>query len=313
VGGEATFSGTTYQAKVIAFVYSHVLAQMRLGWLGAADDTPLAVSGESGGPGDDIRIELGERHPPIEAQAKHGLSGGARLREIFDRIRDTPPGTSGTPIVVVTVNRGSSRRVWVEAASDLDRLRSGRSDGLRTETTSLVEAYGADLITRVRVVPVDVDHPHEPDAKSAFRLLEDVLEDQGQAGAAWHVLVTDAGELCARRLRRTRKDLVELLVGNGIKVKPPKKDERWHRQLDFSRDLIRRRHAAAALSLLSQLELDLDSAQVGPLVKYRLAQQRAAALLQLDRYDAALHAARRALDIDANGVLALELTRFDGH
>ena len=58
MGGDATFSGTTYQARVIAYAYVHVLAQMRLGWLGAVDDTPLAVSGEVKGPGDDMRISL---------------------------------------------------------------------------------------------------------------------------------------------------------------------------------------------------------------------------------------------------------------
>src|SRR6185503_13631971 len=108
--------------------------------------------------------------------------------------------------------------------------------------------------------PVDVDHAHDPEVKTAFGLLNDVLEDSSQASAAWHVLVSDAGDICAKRLRRTRKDLVDLLSGNGIKVRPPRKDERWHRQLDFSRDLLRKRHAASALIVLSQLDADIGQA-----------------------------------------------------
>src|SRR5258707_2746265 len=87
MGGNATFSGTTYQARLIAYVYVHILAQSPLGWLGAAaDDTPLAVSGEVKGPGDDARIEFGESQSAIEVQVKHGLSGGSKLDEVIERV-----------------------------------------------------------------------------------------------------------------------------------------------------------------------------------------------------------------------------------
>lgn len=78
MGGEATYSGTTYQAKLIAHVYAHMLAQSRLHWLDSVDDTPLGVSGETGGPGDDVRVEFANSGA-FEVQAKHGLSGGRRL------------------------------------------------------------------------------------------------------------------------------------------------------------------------------------------------------------------------------------------
>ncbi len=56
MGGNATVSGTNYQAGVIAYVFVHVLAEARLRWL-KTDDTPSAVSGEVKGPGDDARVE----------------------------------------------------------------------------------------------------------------------------------------------------------------------------------------------------------------------------------------------------------------
>jgi len=74
MGGSATFSGTSHQAGVIAFVYAHMLAEARLDWLRPSDDTPLAVEAETGGAGDDLRIEFG-RAQSVEVQAKHGLKG----------------------------------------------------------------------------------------------------------------------------------------------------------------------------------------------------------------------------------------------
>lgn len=43
IGGDAIFSGGSYQASVIAYVFVHILAQRQLGWLGTVDDTPSAV------------------------------------------------------------------------------------------------------------------------------------------------------------------------------------------------------------------------------------------------------------------------------
>ena len=74
MGGTATFSGVNFQAKVIAYIYVHILTQQPLGWFGNLDDKPIAVSGETSGPGDDARIGFGSRYESVEIQAKHGLS-----------------------------------------------------------------------------------------------------------------------------------------------------------------------------------------------------------------------------------------------
>jgi hypothetical protein len=63
LSGDATFSGTNYQASAIAYVLVHVLTQSKLRRL-SADDTPATVSGEVRGPGDDARIEIGDRDLP---------------------------------------------------------------------------------------------------------------------------------------------------------------------------------------------------------------------------------------------------------
>ncbi len=112
MGGDATFSGTSYQAKLIALVYVHVLTQSRLGWLDPIDDTPVGVSGESGGPGDDIRIEL-SRHPAFEVQAKHGLNAGASLIEFFSKVQQRT-GSSGEERVVLEIGYGHLRHNGTE-------------------------------------------------------------------------------------------------------------------------------------------------------------------------------------------------------
>ena len=61
MAGDATVSGTTYQAGVVAFVYVHMLLEQRLGWFELFDDEPVAVEGEVNGPGDDVRVDFHSR------------------------------------------------------------------------------------------------------------------------------------------------------------------------------------------------------------------------------------------------------------
>lgn len=317
MGGSATFSGTTYQGRVIALVYVHILAQMRLGWFTPADDTPVAISGETDGPGDDALIDFDSKLAAAEIQAKHGLSGGSELENVLDRIRTKSP--SGEVAVVIVVDRvRSSRWLYTDLPHDLSRLRSGRTDGLKASTNRFLRDHcGGDVsdLRSVYVVPIDVDLASEPEAKHALQLLQTViLADATQTAAAWATLTADASDLCARRERRTRNRLVDLLEGAGIKVRPPARDDAWHRKLDFTKELLRRRQPKLALELLTQIEGDLAAhkgpARVEPFVRYRIAQQRAAALVHLGRATEALASACRALEIDPTGVHALTVASF---
>ena len=312
MGGDATFTGTTYQARVIAFLYVHVLARMRLGWFAPADDTPLAVSGETDGPGDDARLEFGSKLPPAEVQAKHGLTGGAELDKVVDRLRRKTPEDSIVPVVLTVDRHRTSRWILSHLPTDLGRLRSGRSDALRPETErirdELVESGASESVLHaLYVAPVDVDSAQDPEAKHAFSLLQtSILDDPDQAAAAWAVLVDDAAEICARRERRTRKDLVGLLQGANIAVRPPAKDDPWHRDLDFTKQLMAKRLFEPALAQLKDVEQRLNQGKdVGPHVRYRFFAQRAIALVNLSRGGEALSDARRALEYEPAGLEAL--------
>jgi hypothetical protein len=158
VSGDATFAGTTYQGRAVAFVYVHILAQMPLGWLPNVDDTPNAVSGETRSVGDDIQIEIAGDRSPVEVQAKHGLNAAGDLDELVAQLRDDSldeakaaagggstaraAGDQSTSSVkktlpfsnlrfVLVVDRGSTRALYTHFAEDLTRLRTGRDDGHR--------------------------------------------------------------------------------------------------------------------------------------------------------------------------------------
>jgi hypothetical protein len=129
VGGDATFSGTNYQASVIAYVFVHVLTESKLRWLSIADDTPVGVSGEVRGPGDDARIEFRPGVSPVEVQAKHGLKP-QKCVEAFRAIADASAAGNTTSVLLV-VDSTSSASIRYDLKRDLDRLRSGRSDELK--------------------------------------------------------------------------------------------------------------------------------------------------------------------------------------
>src|ERR1035437_5540044 len=116
MGGPAAVEGTTYQEGVTAYIFVHALAMRRLGWIEGADDTPIAVSGETGGPGDDVRVESADL--TFELQAKAGLTGEAALttaiREITARMTLVPEQ------VILAVDRRSSTWIYIDFASDLD-------------------------------------------------------------------------------------------------------------------------------------------------------------------------------------------------
>jgi tetratricopeptide (TPR) repeat protein len=306
MSGAATFSGTTHQAGVLAVVYAHILKQAPLYWFEHFLDTPIAVSGETDGPGDDARLEYGLRHPAVELQAKHGLTAGAKLAEAVADMRARTRGDADTKIILA-VDGTSSRTVRVDVARDLERYRGGREDGLRADVRGLITSLGDDakLLCRLYVKTVGVDAAGDAERKFAMHLLEEALVDPAQAPAAWDVLANDAAQLCAKRLRRTRQDIVDLLAARGIALRPPEKDEAVVQQLALSRRLLAEDRGSVAFSLIGMIEADARGKDVSPSVWYRIHQHRAAALLLLHRGAEALASAQRALDIDAKGIHAL--------
>lgn len=310
MGGIATFSGTSYQQRVIAYVAVHVLSQRRLLWFDTEDDTPESISGETGGPGDDCAVVLRGSSRVVEIQAKHGLTAGTELRgavsTIFKKLRQSETSVR----VVIAVDQTCSDKVLAVAA-DLDRLRSGRTDRLKAETNTLLALAGdaKDLLSRISIIRVDVERDDSPHTGVAVARLEAALEDPDKVVAAWRLLVDDAGTLCSRGWARLSRDLVGRLESSGIRVKPAAAEE--HRSLDLCRDLLRAFYVAAAKERLAAVEAGLSpSARRDPELQYRLLVLKANCEMRTGALDAATALGRRALDLKPNGIEALRVTGF---
>lgn len=301
MGGPATVEGATYQEGVIAYVFVHALAMRRLAWIEGADDTPIAVSGETGGPGDDVRVESAAL--TFELQAKAGLTGEAALttavREIVARMTGAPEA------VILAVDRRSSTWIYNGFASDLDRIRDERTDFL-ARARPLYEEVGYAL-KPIRVKALDVLPPDQAQADLAVDMLARLLGSDARAAAAWSHLLAIAADVSRRRRRKNRAALVDALRLLDIEVPPIGPDGQRLNELEFIKQLLERRHAAAALAALSDLERRLPPGGVGSEVRYWLWKHRATALIQLERFADAKASVARALDIKPAGVEALSV------
>ena len=307
MSGDGNINGISYQVRVIASVYVRMLAQSRLGWFSPANDVPTAVWGETGGPGDDARIEFaGGGHRISEVQAKHGLTAAAELDEVLDRIAQFP---NGMPVALV-LDESSTSRLYREFASDLTRIRSGNREKLHADARRLLGSPGRDeVLTRLFVVRTDLDDAHDAGLEATLYLLSSLLADESQTQAAWAFILADAMDLCAKSKRRDYESIVVDVLGvNGIGLRPPRKDEQYLRQIDFIEGLLDSRQAEFGLVALRQLAPEIDSAiDLDPCIHYEAATLKAAALLYLGRPDEALAAAANALDFDPQGSRALSL------
>ena len=307
MGGNATFSGTTYQAGVIAFVSVHIVTETKLRWLPVADDTPVAVSGEVKGPGDDARIEFAVGQAPIEVQAKHGLKGQKAIEEFFRTVFSSGSMANHVPEVVLTVDSSSSVVIRMDLKRGLERLRSGREDSLAAPLAKTLASIGEGIrpvLLRTRVETVDVD-PGGREERKALDLLAENLADSADATAAWSLLLSDAGRICASRLRRSRQELIDILLAAGIRMLPSQRTRKWHDDLRHSKQLLENDEPATALILLRQIEADLKSGSPDGRILYRLNQHKAAAYLQLGKFSEAVGHALKALDHDPIGEHAL--------
>lgn len=304
MSGKGTFAGTIYQARVTAYVYVHMLADRALFWVSESKDVPSAVSAETGGPGDDLRVETGPRSRAFEVQAKHGLRGYDKLKEAVSAMRAAAPDEP----IVLAVDESSARAVTSDLRLDFRRLAEGRDDDLKDWTKRLLDdGLATSLLSRVVVVPLSVDVPADADAKHALHLLaSDVLVDEASVAAVWDTLVADASDLASRRGRRTRDDLVALLKAKGVDLKPPRPDREATLVLDLIQKKLDAQDANHALVSLAQLEassVSTDSAAV----RQRIHRLRALACMLADHPAESVEQALLALEFDDTDAEALAI------
>ncbi|PZO87006.1 MAG: hypothetical protein DI623_15535 [Sphingomonas sanxanigenens] len=200
----------------------HLIDGSKIGWLDElADDTPTAIWAESGGPGDDVRLEL--QTATAELQAKRGLSANATL---WEAMLDIARGLNGGRIDfgVLAVSPDSSRTVRHFLEQNLRHVGSGRTDRLhevgRKWIAQLDEA-GLDPVAisrAIRIQTVAATDGNVDAIRAAKSILTRLCGSAQMADLAWQTLVEGAHALIARKGRWDLLAVVRLLSAANVSL-----------------------------------------------------------------------------------------------
>ena len=214
VSGKGPGGGMDFQSRLAAVVAAHILARRALSWSQLSTrDVPTAVSVETGGSGDDLRVELAGTTTVYECQAKRGLSADSRLDDAITLLCGPP--ASPEEVGLLLVDRRSARTITEVLHDGLDAWRQRVNFELKGSVKRVIELLrekGVEQIAeRLHVRTLDVEQDASPGAQNAILLLERILDDPDQASAAWSVLVSEGLRLCREGGRRDFDSLVARL------------------------------------------------------------------------------------------------------
>ncbi len=222
-GGTGNAGGTEVHAAAMVVAAVSMLRGTRLLWLeGVANDIPVAITAETGGPGDDIGLVLigGET---VEIQSKKGLRRGSDLWESLDALV-IGVATAAIQFGVLAVTPDSSVTIWTDLAGDVIKIGDGAEDSL-TEIgvawRDRLEAAGRDpeLCARIRIQALDLLQSRGADRRLAIDGLRVLCADPSQAEAAYTFMYRDAIATMRLRGRWTIPTLVALLRAHGIALR----------------------------------------------------------------------------------------------
>jgi hypothetical protein len=227
-GGSRAAGGLGFQADATAFLLSHLLTGQRLGGLCTLiDDAPRAIHAETGGPGDDIRIELTDGRI-VEAQVKRGLRKGP---ELWKALLALSQGVAKRSIDfgLLLVCPQASRTIIRELGRDLERLGDGVADSLSPiakEWRAKLEAagYPDEVCAKIRIVALAISEGQGEDRRVAMAHLQNILVDPGDALRAWEALTNDGDRLIEYRGRRTLETALRALTSRKIALQAPTQD-----------------------------------------------------------------------------------------
>lgn len=216
MSGSGGGGGYDYQADTFALIASYGLAQQPLDWFDEFTDIPVAISVETNGPGDDLRVELRHGGPVIEVQAKHGASKDKHFTSGLLRLL-SGLAKDETLCAVMLVDGTTSSTIGDDLRLDVIRLGQGRDDNLSNITTDIIKRLKddgivatADHFRRLRIVVKDL-HEGAQGRATALTLLSQVVDLSEQTSTAWNLLSKEGNRLIANRGRRDVRSLVALL------------------------------------------------------------------------------------------------------
>lgn len=212
-GGSAAGGGFDFQAAVSALCLVHMACGMPLGWSASGNDTPLSVSAETGGAGDDIALQLADG-AVLEIQVKRRLQAGSGLWGALVALcrRAHEDATFNG---VLAVGPTTSIAIRDQLARDIIRLGQGRTDDLSFHAVTLTEELFAASIplstcNRVRIQTV---HVLEQDAASTQSAVAHLAHITTQPGQAWERLKAEGLRLIRLRSRQDAVSVAGIIPG----------------------------------------------------------------------------------------------------
>lgn len=212
-GGSAAGGGLDFQAAASALCMVHMACGTPLGWSELVNDTPLSVSAETGGAGDDIALTLAEGKI-LEVQAKRRLKADLELWDsLIALCRRAHEDVAFYG--VLAVGPATSIAIRDQLARDIIRIGQGRTDDLSPLAVTLTEKLSTASIAlsacdRVRIQTV---HVLEQDGASAQSALAHLSHITTQPVQAWERMKAEGLRLIKLRGRRDAVSIAGIIPG----------------------------------------------------------------------------------------------------
>lgn len=232
-GGAAGAGGFNFQAAITAIAYVHALRGTPVQWAeGLTASPPVGVLSETGGPGDDISLELADGST-VEVQVKKGLRTTKAFWSVIDSLSEgihSRINSDRCTYGILIVCPSSSNTIRQDFANAIRKIGEKNCNDPSDQQSALTEhlrqkGYDpAKICERLRIQTVAALSDHGDAIAAARAELGHICADTSQIMSAWSVLYKNASEAIEKKGRRTISSLVTVLRSSNISIKSDDKD-----------------------------------------------------------------------------------------
>ena len=232
-GGAAGAGGFNFQAAITAIAYVHSLRGTPVQWAeGLTASPPVGVLSETGGPGDDISLELVDGST-VEVQVKKGLRTTKAFWSVIDSLSEgihSRINSDRCTYGILIVCPSSSNTIRQDFANAIRKIGEKNCNDPSDQQSALTEhlrqkGYDpAKICERLRIQTVAALSDHGDAIAAARAELGHICADTSQIMSAWSVLYKNASEAIEKKGRRTISSLVTVLRSSNISIKSDDKD-----------------------------------------------------------------------------------------